>query len=473
MSIYVLGGGPTGLALVDGLSEQTKEQFILIEKESSLGGLARTICWEDCSHDLGPHKIFSVNKVLVNKVLALLPEEEWLSRPKYSSIYINGKFISYPPSPFVLAGALGLTKFMEMSFGFAVAKAKSLISKREVTTFEEDLINRVGVGLYETLFKPIALKLWGNPKNLDSKLSKGRVQIPSVSEILGRMFGLKKTSNFEALEFNYPKGGLIKLWDSIYMKTRNQGTFLLNTEITKITLNNNKVRAISYRDCKSGKVSEFVINEDDFIFSTLPLQNLMMFMENDLDDELLALSKKMIQLNDLILVFLKIDRERLFNESWVFVPDNKIIFHRISEQSAFDPMMTLGHSIICCEIMINEMRNVNTSDQSIVEETLRGLAKMGYKDFDVIDTRVIRLPASYPVFRPGYNEALKKIIDKLDSVSNFRTIGRQGAFNYVGTLDAMDIGYGAATWMLSRLVENEVETWRKERIRTSFYPVLD
>jgi hypothetical protein len=34
----------------------------------------------------------------------------------------------------------------------------------------------------------------------------------------------------------------------------------------------------------------------------------------------------------------------------------------------------------------------------------------------------------------------------IDHIENLRTIGRQGAFNYIGTLDAMDIGYGAARW---------------------------
>ncbi len=69
----------------------------------------------------------------------------------------------------------------------------------------------MGRSLYETLFKPIALKLWGDPDHLDVRLSKGRVQTPKITEVLARMLGFKKTSEFEALTFEYPRGGLQQL----------------------------------------------------------------------------------------------------------------------------------------------------------------------------------------------------------------------------------------------------------------------
>jgi hypothetical protein len=85
---------------------------------------------------------------------------------------------------------------------------------------------------------------------------------------------------------------------------------------------------------------------------------------------------------------------------------------------------------------------------------------------------VIRLRSSYPVFRPGFEAALTDVLAALDRIVNFRTVGRQGAFNYIGTLDAMDIGYGAARWYLAR--EPDVpDAWQSERERTRHYPVLD
>jgi hypothetical protein len=82
------------------------------------------------------------------------------------------------------------------------------------------------------------------------------------------------------------------------------------------------------------------------------------------------------------------------------------------------------------------------------------------------------LRSSYPVFRPGFEAALSDVLAALDAIGNLRTVGRQGAFNYIGTLDAMDIGYGAARWYLARRPDAS-DAWESERERTRHYPVLD
>ena len=64
----------------------------------------------------------------------------------------------------------------------------------------------------------------------------------------------------------------------------------------------------------------------------------------------------------------------------------------------------------------------------------------------------------------------------LDEIENFRSIGRQGAYNYIGTLDAMDIGYGCAAWlneMRAAAPDDRRHAWSRERERTTNYPVLD
>ena len=43
MTIYILGAGPTALAAVDGFSENTKENIVLIEGSNCVGGLAQTL----------------------------------------------------------------------------------------------------------------------------------------------------------------------------------------------------------------------------------------------------------------------------------------------------------------------------------------------------------------------------------------------------------------------------------------------
>lgn len=470
---YILGGGPTGLAIAHGLSENSNIQFVLLESQPIVGGLSQTISWgKDSYHDLGPHKIFTLDKSLMKHVKEILPEEKWLIHPKQSSIYMQKHFLPYPPSPFSLISLYGPLTFAVMMGDYFCARIQSLFKTKIPNTFEEDLNGRFGKRLYEVLFKPIALKLWGNPLKLDVKLSKSRVQNPSLFEVIGRLLKIRTSSDFEALNFYYPKGGLQKIWEAICEKTQKQGKYLLNQEVTFLSIKENRVVAIHHKDRITGEEKKIIVNKDDFVFSTLPLGKLPELLSDAIPITTKEQIKKIVKLNDLLLVFFKIDKLSLLKECWVFVPDLEIAFHRLSEQESFDPNMTLKNSIVCCEIMSNEIRPMSQySDEELIDMAKKDLEKMGYVDFLIIEKRVIRLPLSYLVFQPGFEPILKEILTEIDKFSNFRTIGRQGAFNYIGTLDAMDIGYGVAKWLIHD--KASYEAWEKERERTNYYPVLD
>lgn len=469
MTIYILGGGPAGMALVDGLVDIKQDSFVLVERGPALGGLARTIHWEGAGyHDLGPHKIFSLDRQLVSRVESLLGPSQWLTRNKSSSIYMKGCYLTYPPSPLSLGSVFGYAQLVRMVIGYMYARLIGLFRSKTPDTFEEDLTQRLGPELYQGLFRPIALKLWGDPRQLDVKLSYGRVQTPSLLEVLGRMLKIRKSSNFEALTFRYPRGGLGRLWNAIEQKAQGNGTFLLDHTVTGIRSHKGRITAI---DCvHHGDVRTLEVGSNDFVISTLPLTLTTRLLSEALPRHVMEIADRVITLNDLLLVFLQVDIPSLLKESWVFVPDPNIVFHRLSEQESFDPDMSPTGSIVCCEIMSSQDRPLaDRSDESLIAETLKGLDEMGYRGFCVLKQRVIRLPKSYPVFRPGFEDGLTEILSHLDNVENFRTIGRQGAFNYIGTLDAMDIGYGFVRWLARR----DASQWTQERERTSHYPVLD
>jgi protoporphyrinogen oxidase len=469
MTVYILGGGPAGMAIADGLIDANAGPFVVLERGERLGGLAQTVPWGDAgAHDLGPHKIFSLDPALVKRVENLLSPSDWLTRDKVSSIYMRGHYLPYPPSPFSLAGVFGLPAFVKMVFGYGMAKIATLLGSAEPKTFEEDLESRLGAPLYDILFKPIAVKLWGDPRTLDVKLSRGRVQTPALSEVIGRLLGIKKSSEFEALTFRYPKGGLGRLWDAIAAKGNGKGEFRLGHTITGLDVSGGRVTHIHYT--ANGTNGSFELGADDYVVSSLPLALMAHLLKDAVPASIPALAQKVVNLNDLLLVFLHVDKPDLVKESWVFIPDPAVAFHRLSEQESFDPGMTPNGSIVCCEIMSSDTRHfAQKTDDELIADALKGLADMGYTGFTVKKKNVIRLPKSYPVFRPGYEEGLREILSHLDGFANLRTVGRQGAFNYIGTMDAMDIGYGVARW----LADGRKASWVQERERTNHYPVLD
>jgi hypothetical protein len=71
----------------------------------------------------------------------------------------------------------------------------------------------------------------------------------------------------------------------------------------------------------------------------------------------------------------------------------------------------------------------------------------------------------------GYEEQLHTALTYFDSFKNLRTIGRSGAYNYIGTLDAIDTGFGMARVLCDAPADRN--RWLEERKRTGFYPILD
>jgi protoporphyrinogen oxidase len=466
MTIYILGGGPTGMAVAQGLMDSGNYDFVVFESNSQFGGLATTINWEGVGlHDLGPHKLFTLDDTLMNRVKNLLPPDKWITRKKVSSIFMGGKFLPYPPSPLSLIGIYGPLKFLRMSFGFLIAKITLPFRKKPIS-FEEDLMGRVGSQLYQILFEPIAKKIWGNPKELSLKLSEGRIQTPSIIEILSNLLGRRKQSKFEALSFEYPKGGLIELWDAIHSSGK-EFNFRSNVRVSNIEIKDKKIKSFEVKT--SVGIEEIVLSHDDFVVSTLPITQTYGMVATYMEENLLDTAVESIVLNDLALVFFHVDSSELFSESWIFVPDPEIIFHRVSEQNSFDPAMVKLGSIVCAEVMLTgeKERYLNLKDV-LISECEKDLKKLTKMDFSILAYKVIVLKNSYPVYKVGFEKSLEKLISQLDSIDNFKTVGRQGSYNYIGTLDAMDIGFGFTRWY------NDLKlNWESERIRTSNYPVLD
>ena len=465
--IYILGGGPTGISVAHELNNISDAEFLLIEKGNKIGGLASTLNWEPHGlHDLGPHKIFSIDKKLEKKVKLILGNENWVTKKKKSKIFLNGKLINYPPSPLIILKTFGFFLFIKFVISFLYQKFYLNFKKKKIDSYKDHLTTRVGSEIFSKVFQPITEKIWGDPSTLDKKLSETRVQLPSIFDMLLLTIGVKKKSNFEANEFIYPKNGLNNIWKKI-QSNLNDKNFHLETSVISFSLKDNKVQKIYAK--KNGKEIAYNLSSEDIVINTLPLNIIQDSFKETFGKEFIEESNRVLKMNDLFLVFLSIKKPKLFEESWIFVADRSVIFHRVSEQKSFDDdMVKDDRTIVCCEIMINNF-NKEFSDEKIISKTIEDLSRIKNEKIEVLDKKLIKLFKSYPVYQKEYEAKLKSIINKYDSIENFYTIGRQGSFNYIGTLDCMDIGFGFAKWLENK----NISSWEEERKRTNKYPILD
>lgn len=465
MTTYILGGGPAGLALAVGLVEANKGPIVLIEAQPQPGGMAQTVAWGSHGrHDLGPHKLYSTDPLFLSRVLDLLPVDQWIHHPKTSRVYLGGRFLPYPPSPTSLVRLYGARWTAKMLWDYWRAPGGSGAS------FENDLIRRVGPTLYETLFRPMAWKIWGDPARCDGQLARDRVRLPTVSDWVRRQVGRAPKNTSEATSFRYPRGGLQTLWTAMDNRVGRNGRQLYSHRVVRLEGDPHRITAITAQH--GNDTTRFEVGKGDFVFSTLPL-GLLGSLFPGLGSSVIDDVRAATPAHDLVLVFLKLKGPagyRLMQEGWVFVPDSSIPFHRVSEIGAFDPDLVPQGSILCCEIMGGPHRPDNTlSDAEHTAQAVDGLRRMGYL-FDVEDTRVIRLNSSYPVPTEASQSKRDRVLAFLDDSTNWKAVGRSGAFQYIGTLDALDIGFGAARWLANGA---HPASWKQERLRTAHYPIYD
>ena len=70
-------------------------------------------------------------------------------------------------------------------------------------------------------------------------------------------------------------------------------------------------------------------------------------------------------------------------------------------------------------------------DQELIQLAKRELETLGLaKMSDIEDGAVVRMPKAYPVYDPGYADALKTVREFLAGLSNLQPVGRNGMHKY-------------------------------------------
>jgi protoporphyrinogen oxidase len=154
--VIIIGAGPAGLTAAYELCKASIESLV-VEKDTTVGGLARTVNFNGYLFDIGGHRFFTKVKSVEemwNEVLG----SDFIKRNRLSRIYYDEKFYYYP---FRISNAL-LNLGVWNSILVITSYIKSqLFPQRPELTFEQWVSNRFGKRLYQMFFKTYTEKVWG------------------------------------------------------------------------------------------------------------------------------------------------------------------------------------------------------------------------------------------------------------------------------------------------------------------------
>lgn len=452
--VIIIGAGPAGLAAGYKLCEQGILVLIL-EKDSCVGGLSRTVKYNGCYFDIGGHRFFTKNK-LVSSWWRDILKEDFVKTPRYSRIYYNGKFFHYPIS--VSNVFLNLGRFQAIPIFFSYLKSRFFPCQDE-ESFEKWVTNRFGSRLYEIFFKSYTEKIWGIPcDRLSADWAVQRIKgLSLMSALRNALFKSKdNTVNTLVREFYYPRLGCGMMYEEIADKIIQQGGAIqYHSEVVGIKHENGRVRALICKNNKDGSLSE--IEGTDFC-SSMPLNLLVLGMNPSADSNVVRMSKQ-LNYRSLIMVYFILGRRDLFKDNWIYVHSADVKVCRIQNYKNWSLSMTddAAKSHLGLEYFCDEDDSLWCQpDKVTIEMAAAELKKLKItRGEEILDAFVLRVPKAYPVYDSNYREAVTVIKDFIDRFSNLKCIGRYGMFRYNNMDHSILTGFLAA----ENILGSKINSW--------------
>ena len=439
----VIGAGPAGLTAAYELAKLGLRP-VVVEQQSLVGGLARTAQYRGYFFDMGGHRFFTKVKEVTTMWHELL-DENFIRRPRLSRIYYEKKFFYYPLRPLNALRGLGLWEGLLIVLSYLKSQ---LGPNRREDTFEHWVTNRFGKRLFEIFFKAYTEKVWGiSCSELKAEWAAQRIKDLSLRTALLNMFlQSKKTIKTLIEEFDYPRYGPGMMWDAAKSEIeRRAGIVRMETEVVRINRTGRHIDSIVVR--RHG--CEETIVGTDFI-SSMPVTEFVSRLEPPSAPAVEAAAR--LRHRDFLTVVCIVDKADLFPDNWIYIHDPAVQVGRIqnfknwSPEMVPDPMKTsLGLEYFCTE----GDALWTMSDEELIRLATDELERIGLcRAADVEDGCVVRVRKAYPIYGPDYREALAVVREFVDSLENFRTIGRNGLHRYNNQDHAMVTGMLAVRSMV-------------------------
>ena len=407
----ILGAGFSGMSTAFHLRNQ---DYLILEKESEAGGLARTIERGGFLFDYGIHVLFSKDQY-VKDFVAMLLGDNFIAQERNSFCFSHGLLRKYPfqlnlygLSPEIIADCL---------IGMA---GKTRHPGLHTFNFRDWLKNTFGQGIAEHFLVPYNEKNWSHDlEQMDFKWANERVPAPEFNDVVRGALFPPGPNVGPATDFWYPKtdgvGALSKaLAEKVNVRYDSEVVAINPNE--KIVILDNGTE-ISYQK----------------IVSTIPLPHLISALFPDATDEMRLAAASLVS-NVVTTINVGLKSPTITHAHWIYFSEKIFPFHRVSFPSNFSSNMAPpGRSSVQMEISSLEPFN-KTEQITLMFNSLSQLSDLGlisYVNQDDIATYDIQtINPAYVIYKLGYQEHVGLLRSEL-AKRDIYTCGRFGSWQYI------------------------------------------
>jgi len=456
--IIIIGAGPSGLSAAKEFIDN-EISVSIIEKNNTVGGLARTIKYKNCSYDIGPHRFYTLNNE-VNSFYNTFLDNDGLNVKRLTRIFYNNKYFLYPLSPINTLFLIGFIDAVKILFSYFNSLITYKIFKKKINNFEDWIIANFGKKLFITFFKSYTEKVWGiDCKNINKSWAAQRIKNLSFFSVIFNPIIKKFTKNkIKSLvdQFRYPKFGAGFFYEKLSNYLQTKGCSIsLNSKLTKIHHLNNEIYKIDIEN--QNKRSEQTAN--NYFFSN-PFTEIINLMDPPPPKKIIEASNRLRYRNH-ICVNLEI-KGKLFPDNWIYVHDPKVKMARVSNYKNFSKYMSTSNNINPITVEYFAFKNEEIwkmKDHELVAFAINELliANIINNTHLVSNSFIVRSANAYPVIEKGYEKYVNIIKEYFSNFSNLHPIGRSGMFKYNNQDHAIATGIYEARNVINK--DNQVDIW--------------
>jgi protoporphyrinogen oxidase len=431
----IIGAGPAGLTAAYDL---TKHGFPaqVFESENVVGGISQTAERGGWRFDIGGHRFFTKVKQVDDLWHEILPEEDFLLRPRMSRIYYRGKLFDYPLKAGNALKGLGVLEAVKCVGSYTWAKIRP---PKNQDYFDGWVTARFGKRLFRIFFKTYTEKVWGmETSELPADWAAQRIKNLSLfSAIVNALNPSKGSKKITSLidEFYYPKYGPGMMWETCTEKVRKQGgTVEMEAYVKKVSWTRGEGATsvtVVTRD-EAGAEVERVVPADDVISST-PISALVLSMDPPASAEAIAAAKD-LRYRDFLTVALVVPEKHGFPDNWIYIHTPGVKVGRIQNFGSWSPYLVKeGRTCLGLEFFVNEGDELWTmSDEDLVALGTRELEQLNLITSGSVESGyVVRMPKAYPVYDDRYAANLEVIREWIAGhTPNVHPVGRNGMHRY-------------------------------------------
>ena len=426
--VAVLGGGPAGLTAAYALMREGVDVTVF-EATDMVGGISQTARYKGFRFDIGGHRFFTKIKPVQDMWDEVL-QDEFLTVPRLSRIYYDGKFFDYPLKP--MNALFGLGIFRAIALVLSYLKAHLRPSPVE-ENFEQWVTNRFGKKLYETFFKTYTEKVWGIPcTEIRAEWAAQRIKGLSLARAILSAASLnKRSTDIKTLinEFRYPRLGPGQMWEmTAEAIEKNGGRVLMEHRVTGVEVEGDRAIAV----VATGPDGDMRM-EADHVISSLDVRGLVRCIRPSPPDAIVSAGEG-LRYRDFLVVALIVDQKDLFPDNWIYIHSPGVKVGRIQNFGNWSPHL-LGNPEQSClgmEYFCFEGDGLwNSSDEQLIDLARKEVGELGLADPSLVrDGAVVRMPKAYPIYDGEYREHLDRIRDYIDPIRNLHPVGRNGMHKY-------------------------------------------